>query len=54
MSPAFTQEVVRVRDQQFFRLNFAYRFGKFDVSLFKRKNIKADQENIQSGMQGAQ
>jgi outer membrane receptor protein involved in Fe transport len=53
-SPIFTQEAVRVRDQQFFRLNFAYRFGKFDVSLFKRKNLKADQESMQSGMQGAQ
>ncbi len=53
-SYSFTQEALRVRDQQFFRLNFAYRFGKFDVSLFKRKNIKADQENLQNGMQGAQ
>lgn len=53
-SISFNQEVSRTRDQQFFRLNFAWRFGKFDVSLFKRKNIKADQENIQSGMQGAQ
>jgi len=54
MSPVFTQEVVRVRDQQFFRLNFAYRFGKFDISLFKRKNLKGEQESMQSGMQGAQ
>ena len=51
---SFTQEALRTRDQQFFRLNFAFRFGKFDVSLFKRKNLKTDQENIQSGMQGAQ
>jgi hypothetical protein len=51
---SFTQESLRTRDQQFFRLNFAYRFGKFDVSLFKRKNLKADSENMQSGMQGAQ
>ena len=33
----------RRRDPQVARLNFSYRFGKFDVSLFKRKNIKADQ-----------
>jgi outer membrane receptor protein involved in Fe transport len=51
---SFTQEAIRTRDAQFFRLNFAYRFGKFDVSLFKRKNQKADQENLQNGMQGAQ
>jgi hypothetical protein len=23
-------------------MNFSYRFGKFDASLFKRKNTKAD------------
>ncbi|MDP4262088.1 MAG: outer membrane beta-barrel family protein [Bacteroidota bacterium] len=51
---SFTQEAIRTRDPQFFRLNFAYRFGKFDVSLFKRKNQKADQESMQNGMQGAQ
>lgn len=33
----------RRRDPQVARLNFSYRFGKFDVSLFKRKNTKADQ-----------
>ncbi len=53
-SVGFTQHAVRTRDQQFFRLNFAYRFGKFDVSLFKRKNIRGEQENMQNSMQGAQ
>ncbi|MBO9596106.1 MAG: TonB-dependent receptor [Niabella sp.] len=48
----FDQHQVRTRDQQFFRLNFAYRFGKFDTSLFKRKNMKGEQESMQSGMQG--
>ncbi|MBZ4191777.1 TonB-dependent receptor [Niabella beijingensis] len=48
----FNQHQVRTRDQQFFRLNFAYRFGKFDASLFKRKNMKGEQESIQGGMQG--
>lgn len=38
----FIQDVQRRRDPQVFRLNFNYRFGKFDVSLFKRKNTKAD------------
>ena len=53
MSPGqFTQEIYRKRDPQFFRLQFNYRFGKFDTSLFKRKNIKADTENIQGAMQG--
>ena len=48
------QEVVRRRDPQFIRLQFNYRFGKFDVNLFKRKNTKGDSENIQNSMQGAQ
>jgi outer membrane receptor protein involved in Fe transport len=39
-SSFFTQTTIRKRDQQVFRLNFNYRFGKFDVSLFKRKNTK--------------
>ena len=38
----FIQNVTRVRDQQFFRLNFSYRFGKFDVNLLKRKNNKSE------------
>jgi outer membrane receptor protein involved in Fe transport len=50
----FTQEIYRKRDPQFFRLQFNYRFGKFDAALFKRKNIKADSENMQGSMQGVQ
>jgi hypothetical protein len=38
----FTQNVTRTRDQQFFRLNFSYRFGKFDVNLLKRKTNKSE------------
>ena len=41
-SQYFIQNVTRVRDQQFFRLNFSYRFGKFDVNLLKRKNTKSE------------
>ncbi len=36
----FTQDVFRRRDPQVLRLNFNWRFGKFDPSLFKRKNNK--------------
>jgi len=39
----FLQTTDRMRDPQVFRLNLTYRFGKIDVSLFKRKNTKADQ-----------
>ncbi|MDQ6609321.1 MAG: TonB-dependent receptor [Bacteroidota bacterium] len=44
----FVQDAQRRRDAQIFRLNFNYRFGKFDVSLFKRKNTKAD-NNVDMG-----
>ncbi len=49
---SFNQHQYRVRDQQFFSINFAYRFGKFDASLLKRKNMRAEQESMQGGMQG--
>ncbi len=39
-STYFTQTSSRRRDAQVFRLNFNYRFGKIDVSLFKRKNLR--------------
>lgn len=39
-SPFFIQDVFRRRDPQLLRLNFSWRFGKFDASLFKRKNNK--------------
>ncbi|HEY5406419.1 MAG TPA: TonB-dependent receptor [Ginsengibacter sp.] len=46
------QDNIRRRDPQMVRLNFSYHFGKTDVSLFKRKNMKAEQEGMQNGMQG--
>lgn len=36
----FEQDVFRRRDPQILRLNFNWRFGKFDPNLFKRKNLK--------------
>jgi len=33
------------------RLNFNYRFGKLDVSLFKRKNTRSGSDGMQEGMQ---
>jgi len=50
-STFFTQTSERTRDQQVLRLNFNYRFGKFDATLFKRKNTKADQSGGQDMMQ---
>jgi hypothetical protein len=51
-SATYTQEADRRRDPQFFRLQFMWRFGKFDTSLLKRKNNKAEQENMQNIQQG--
>ncbi|MEO8111255.1 MAG: TonB-dependent receptor [Ginsengibacter sp.] len=48
------QDNERRRDPQQVRLSFNWRFGKFDVSLFKRKNMKGEQEGMQNGMQGVQ
>jgi outer membrane receptor protein involved in Fe transport len=52
-SSFFNQDVFRRRDAQILRLNFNWRFGKFDPSLFKRKNMKANQtdgtENMNMG-----
>jgi hypothetical protein len=47
-STFFVQDIVRRRDPQIFRLNFNYRFGKFDANLFKRKNTKAE-NNVDMG-----
>ena len=51
-SQYFVQDNERRRDPQILRLNFNYRFGKIDVSLFKKKNIKGEMESIQNGSQG--
>lgn len=49
-SDYFTQTYSRLRDPQMVKLNFSYRFGKLDASLFKRKNNNPDNsatENVQ-------
>src|SRR5204863_5476873 len=38
----FVQDNDRRRDPQVVRLNFNYRFGKIDVSLFKKKSMKGE------------
>jgi outer membrane receptor protein involved in Fe transport len=53
-SQYFYQNTSRQRDPQVARLNFTYRFGKFDVALFKRKNTKADTGIDQTNMGGGQ
>lgn len=41
-SAIFIQDAFRRRDPQVVRINFSWRFGKFDANLFKRKNMKSD------------
>jgi outer membrane receptor protein involved in Fe transport len=48
-SDYFTQETWRRRDPQLVKLNFSYRFGKFDVSLFRRKNTRIETEGMDGG-----
>jgi ribosomal protein S9 len=53
-SPYFIQDYSRIMNPQMVRLNFSYRFGKIDMSLFKRQNMKSQSEGMQGGMQGIQ
>jgi outer membrane receptor protein involved in Fe transport len=48
----FTQDTERYRDPQVARLNFNYRFGRFDINLLKRKNNKSEQNNGMEGVGG--
>jgi outer membrane receptor protein involved in Fe transport len=50
-SVVFMQDEWRRRDPQVARLNFSYRFGKFDVNLFKRRNARSETDDVQGGMQ---
>jgi outer membrane receptor protein involved in Fe transport len=45
-SPTLNQNSWRRRDPTFVRLNFSYRFGKFDASIFKRKNNRVEMDDM--------
>jgi outer membrane receptor protein involved in Fe transport len=49
-SDFFVQNLARRRDPQVVRLQFNWRFGKMDGSLFKRKNMKGEMEGMREGM----
>jgi outer membrane receptor protein involved in Fe transport len=49
-STGFVQDVLRRRDPQVFRLNFNFRFGKMDATLFKRKNTRTEDASIDTSM----
>jgi len=51
-SDFFVQNLTRRRDPQVLRLQFNWRFGKMDASLFKRKNMKGEMEGMREGMNG--
>lgn len=52
-STYFVQDYYRINNPQLFKLNFTYRFGKMDMSLFKRQNTKSSgsQDAMQMGGQ---
>ncbi|MBI4930708.1 MAG: TonB-dependent receptor [Bacteroidetes bacterium] len=49
-SAYFNQTTSRLRDPRLVRVNFSYRFGKFDTSIFKRKNMKVNTDGMEIGM----
>jgi outer membrane receptor protein involved in Fe transport len=51
-SAFFIQDVFRRRDPQILRINFNWRFGKFDPNLFKRKNMRSEGQGIDTGPMG--
>jgi len=51
-SGVYIQTTHSLGDVPMFRLNFSFRFGEMDMSLFKRKNMKAESEGTQGAMQG--
>ena len=51
-SQYFVQNNERRRDPQVLRLSFNYRFGKIDVSLFKKKSLKSEMDSMQNAQQG--
>lgn len=46
------QDVFRRRDPQVLRINFNWRFGKFDPNLFKRKNMRSEGQGVDPGVMG--
>jgi outer membrane receptor protein involved in Fe transport len=53
-STYFVQDVSRRRDAQIMRINFNWRFGKFDANLFKRKSNKNQSDGTENMNMGQQ
>ncbi|SHL63722.1 Outer membrane receptor for ferrienterochelin and colicins [Chitinophaga jiangningensis] len=45
ITPTFAQDYLRKRESRIFKVNFSYRFGKFDASLFKKKKRPDNSDN---------
>ena len=50
-SAFYIQNNRRINDAPMIRLNFAFKFGQMDMSLFKRKDTKGENEGTQGAMQ---
>ncbi len=50
-SDFFVQDYSRISNPTMFRLSFNWRFGKQDTDLFRRKNMKAQMDNMQDASQ---
>ncbi|MFY0254646.1 TonB-dependent receptor domain-containing protein [Chitinophaga sp. 30R24] len=48
-SPEFAQDYIRKRESRVLKLNFSYRFGKFDTALFKKKKKDQGNNDMQMG-----
>ncbi|NSL87780.1 outer membrane beta-barrel family protein [Chitinophaga solisilvae] len=51
LTPAFAQDYIRKRESRILKLNFSYRFGKFDASLFKKKRSQGNDMQMGDQMQ---
>ena len=50
-SPFFSQDYSQLKDPQLVRLNLTWRFGKMDMDLFKRKDIKSEMDNMKNAQE---
>lgn len=48
----YIQSYVTRRDQQIFRMQLNWRFGRQDINLFKRKNNRSENDSMGEGMGG--
>lgn len=51
-SEFFIQNSHRLNDAPMVKLNFSFKFGQMDMSIFKRKNMKSESEGMQGATQG--